>query len=60
MLARQALSWSQLASSQAAVAYSLPDQVSGPTNPQTTLRLFGRAESEVRVTLFRDNHAWVR
>jgi len=30
----------------------------GPTNAQATLRLFGRPESEVRVTLFRDHHAW--
>jgi glutathione S-transferase len=30
----------------------------GPTNPQAQLRLFGRPESEVRVTLYRDHHAW--
>ena len=30
----------------------------GPTNAQARLRLFGRAESEVRVTLYRDHHAW--
>ncbi|MFM7312199.1 MAG: glutathione S-transferase family protein, partial [Cyanobium sp.] len=30
----------------------------GPTNAQSTLRLFGRPESEVRVTLYRDHHAW--
>ena len=30
----------------------------GPTNAQATLRLFGRPESEVRVTLYRDHHAW--
>jgi len=32
--------------------------VNGPTNSQATLRLFGRPEAEVRVTLFRDHHAW--
>jgi glutathione S-transferase len=32
--------------------------VEGPTNAQARLRLFGRPESEVRVTLYRDHHAW--
>jgi glutathione S-transferase len=35
-----------------------PDLVNGPTNPQATLRLFGQSEADVRVTLYRDNHAW--
>ena len=30
----------------------------GPTNAQARLRLFGRPESEVRITLYRDHHAW--
>jgi len=34
------------------------DRVNGPTNAQATLRLFGQDESTVRVTLYRDNHAW--
>ena len=34
------------------------DTVNGPTNAQAQLRLFGHTESEVRVTLYRDNHAW--
>ncbi|MBE9032179.1 glutathione S-transferase family protein [filamentous cyanobacterium LEGE 11480] len=34
------------------------DYVNGPTNAQSKLRLFGHDESEIRVTLFRDNHAW--
>ena len=34
------------------------DLVNGATNPQATLRLFGKTEDDVRVTLFRDNHAW--
>ncbi|MCX5937421.1 MAG: glutathione S-transferase family protein [Cyanobium sp. LacPavin_0920_WC12_MAG_62_9] len=34
------------------------DPINGPTNAQATLRLFGRPESEVRVTVYRDHHAW--
>ncbi len=34
------------------------DTVNGPTNAQAQLRLFGHTESDVRVTLYRDNHAW--
>ena len=34
------------------------DTVNGPTNAQAQLRLFGRPESDVRVTLYRDHHAW--
>ncbi len=34
------------------------DRINGPTNAQATLRLFGQPESAVRVTLYRDNHAW--
>eukprot|EP00923_Selenidium_pygospionis_P015755 GHVN01027465.1.p1 GENE.GHVN01027465.1~~GHVN01027465.1.p1 ORF type:complete len:410 (+),score=31.71 GHVN01027465.1:92-1321(+) len=34
------------------------EQVNGPTNPQARLRLFGHSEEDVRVTLYRDNHAW--
>lgn len=30
----------------------------GPTSAQATLRLFGQTESSVRVTLYRDHHAW--
>ena len=30
----------------------------GPTNAQATLRLFGHTEIDVRVTLYRDHHAW--
>lgn len=35
-----------------------PDPVNGSTNAQARLRLFGQSESDVRVTLYRDNHAW--
>ncbi|NJN61685.1 MAG: glutathione S-transferase family protein [Coleofasciculaceae cyanobacterium RL_1_1] len=34
------------------------DPVNGPTNSQARLRLFGHSEDQVRVTLYRDNHAW--
>lgn len=34
------------------------DTVNGPTNAQARLRLFGLTESNVQVTLYRDNHAW--
>ena len=49
-----ALSWDALQAHGAAE----PDRVSGPTNPQATLRLFGQGEDAVRVTLFRDHHTW--
>ncbi|MFM7268715.1 MAG: glutathione S-transferase family protein [Cyanobium sp.] len=35
-----------------------PDRTHGPANAQADLRLFGQRESTVRVTLFRDHHAW--
>jgi glutathione S-transferase len=38
--------------------FTAPDPVNGATNAQARLRLFGQAESEVRVTLYRDHHAW--
>lgn len=50
------LSWEAL--KDIAAMYSLPDPVNGPTNPQAHLRLFGQPESNVRVVLYRDNHAW--
>lgn len=34
------------------------DRENGPTNAQARLRLFGQPESAVRVTLYRDHHAW--
>lgn len=48
------LSWTELA----ALTDFQIDRVNGPTNAQSRLRLFGHGESEVRVTLYRDNHAW--
>ena len=50
----EALSWHELE----ALAPPEPDRVSGPTNAQASLRLFGHGEAELRVTLFRDHHAW--
>ena len=49
-----ALSWADLE----ARAPAEPDRVHGPTNAQATLRLFGQGEGAVRVTLYRDHHAW--
>ena len=48
------LSWSELA----ALTNFHIDTVNGPTNAQARLRLFGQTEDDVRVTLYRDNHAW--
>jgi glutathione S-transferase len=48
------LTWEELES----IQIPMPDRVNGPTNSQALLRLFGRPESEVRVTLYRDHHAW--
>jgi glutathione S-transferase len=48
------LSWTELE----AIDNFQIDTVNGPTNAQARLRLFGHSESDVRVTLYRDNHAW--
>jgi glutathione S-transferase len=48
------LSWPEL---EALTDFRL-DSVNGPTNAQARLRLFGKTEADVRVTLYRDNHAW--
>ncbi len=48
------LSWQELET----LANFQIDTVNGETNSQARLRLFGRSESDVRVTLYRDNHAW--
>ena len=39
-------------------AAPLPDPTHGLASAQATLRLFGHSEASVRVTLFRDHHAW--
>ena len=48
------LSWSELET----LADWQVDTVNGSTNSQARLRLFGRSEADVRVTLYRDYHAW--
>ncbi|MEG3859432.1 glutathione S-transferase family protein [Microcoleus sp. herbarium12] len=48
------LSWTQL---QELTNFQI-DTLNGPTNAQSRLRLFRQRESDVRVTLYRDNHAW--
>jgi glutathione S-transferase len=48
------LSWTEL---EALTDFQL-DTVNGSTNAQARLRLFGHTESDVRVTLYRDHHAW--
>lgn len=48
------LSWQEL---EALTDFHI-DTVNGQTNSQATLRLFNRSAAEVRVTLYRDNHAW--
>mmetsp|Transcript_110578 Transcript_110578/g.276949 ORF Transcript_110578/g.276949 Transcript_110578/m.276949 type:complete len:413 (+) Transcript_110578:99-1337(+) len=50
----QALAWNELAR----LTSWGKDYENGPTNSQSMLRPFGQAESAIRVTLFRDNHAW--
>ena len=48
------LTWSELAT----LTNFSPDYTNGPTNAQARLRLFEQPESAVRVTLYRDHHAW--
>ncbi len=52
------LSWPELESLTHSQIDSQIDPVNGPTNAQARLRLFGQGEADVRVTLYRDNHAW--
>ena len=54
--ARAPLSWSEL--EDIASTWPAPDLTNGPSAAQSRLRLFGQPEEAVRVTLFRDNHAW--
>ena len=48
------LSWQEL---EKLTDYQI-DTVNGSTNSRARLRLFGHSESDVRITLYRDNHAW--
>ena len=49
-----AMAWHELAP----LAAPLPDRTLGPTSAQAELRLFGADAGDVRVTLYRDHHAW--
>jgi glutathione S-transferase len=51
------LSWQELADL-AESQFTPADPINGATNAQSRLRLFGQPEADVRVTLYRDNHAW--
>jgi glutathione S-transferase len=51
------LSWQEL-TDLATAQFTPADPINGATNAQSRLRLFGQLESAVRVTLYRDNHAW--
>ena len=51
------LSWQEL-TDLATAQFTPADPINGATNAQSRLRLFGQPESAVRVTLYRDNHAW--
>ncbi|MCS6813543.1 MAG: glutathione S-transferase family protein [Cyanobacteria bacterium] len=53
-MTRAPLSWTELA----ALGTMQVDPVNGATNAQSCLRLFGKPEADVRVTLYRDRHAW--
>jgi glutathione S-transferase len=48
------LSWPEL---EALTDFQI-DPVHGPTNAQARLRLFGHDAKDIRVTLYRDHHAW--
>merc|ERR1711865_586927 len=60
MAARRAMSWQQLTALTRNI--ELRDcadiRANGPSSSRSTLRLFGQAESNVRLTLFRDKHSW--
>jgi glutathione S-transferase len=51
------LSWQEL-TDLATAQFTPAEPINGATNAQSRLRLFGQPESAVRVTLYRDNHAW--
>ena len=52
------LSWLELETLAKAPSGFQLDPINGATNAQARLRLFGQDESAVRVTLYRDHHAW--
>lgn len=50
------LSWPEL--EHQAAGLTSPDLTHGPANAQSRLRLFDQEPAQVRVTLYRDHHAW--
>ncbi len=52
------LSWLELETLANSPSSFQLDPINGATNAQARLRLFGQPESAVRVTLYRDHHAW--
>ena len=54
---KRLLTWAEL-SGLAEAMYIATDRVSGPTNSQANLRLFGRPEGSEELTLYGDHHAW--
>ena len=55
---RESLSWDELRQLVIENGYDTsPDLVNGPTNSKSTMRLFGKEEKDIRVTLYRDDHA---
>tara|TARA_Y100001968_G_scaffold18921_1_gene14875 strand:+ start:3860 stop:5113 length:1254 start_codon:yes stop_codon:yes gene_type:complete len=51
---RNALSWEELQK----LTSINSNYIEGPNNSYSSLRLFGKPKSSIRVTLFRDKHAW--
>ena len=52
------MTWEELGQHVQEAGWLGRDLVNGPTNSHARLRLFGQTEDAVRVTLYRDNHAW--
>ena len=52
--ATKALSWEELES----LTDKDTDLINGPNNSYSLLRLFGQDNSSIRVTFYRDKHAW--
>ncbi len=50
----KALSWNELSK----LSSLESNRIEGPNNPYALIRLFGQSAKDVRVTLYRDHHAW--
>ncbi len=55
-ISSKALSWEEL--EKLAYKETKEERTNGNTNAHSTLRLFGKSEKNIRVTLYRDHHAW--